>query len=126
MKHTSCPSLEVLATRFDAHVILVEERKKNDEERRVQLSENLKLQAAETARRLYELNHAHDQAEKKNQDYVSKNMHEAAVREMNQKHDQFVQTITQKNDALQKLVYIGLGLVLATQLALTLFFGKEL
>lgn len=124
MKHVICPSLEVLATRFEAHVTLLEERRRNDEARREETSNSLKLQAREYERRLGELNHAHAQAEQRNQNYVSKEIFDAVIREMHQKHDQAVHTIGQKNEALQKIVYIGLGLVLAAQLVLTLYFGR--
>lgn len=113
MKHAVCPSLEVLATRFDAHVALTEERRKNDEERRVDVSESLKLQAREYERRLGELNHAHSMAEKKNQEYISREVFYAAIREA-----------TLKIEALQRIVYIGLGILMAAQLVVTLYFGR--
>jgi len=126
--HKTCPSLEVLATRFDAFVDLSNERKRNDDERREATAQELKKQALEYERRLSDLNHAHATAEKKNADYITRDLHNADIQSLTQKQDQIVATSAQKHDqavatltiniaAVQKLVYVGLGIVLALNLA---------
>lgn len=86
-------SLAVLAARLDAMEKLIDERRKHDEAA-------LKLQAKEYERRLDHLNHAQHEADRRNANYISREVYESEI------------------GALRKLVYIGVGVIITIQGAL--------
>lgn len=68
----------------------------------------LDLQSSVYEHRLAVLNHAHEEQEKRNQEYVPRETYEA-------EHEAFNLRLT----AITKLVYIGVGIVLALQAVIT-------
>jgi hypothetical protein len=70
-------------------------------EEKVQAAEREKiLQAKEYERRLSDLNHAHEQAVKRNAEFVSSELHDAGMRELRTS----VKTVEDKADAIAKAV----------------------
>ena len=94
------------------------------------------LQAAEYERRLTDLNHAHDQAMARNVDYVSRELHDAAVRELrtlaesirietlgataknNEEVKSNAKTLGDRVDSLSTKVNVGVGVMLTLQVLL--------
>lgn len=94
------------------------------------------LQAAEYERRLTDLNHAHDQAMARNVNYVSRELHDSAIRELttlvasvrtetlaataknNEQVENNAKTLGQRVDSLSTKVNIGVGIMLTLQVLL--------
>ena len=96
------PTVETLASELKAQRELMVHIREGDQRA-------LQIQAAETARRLEDLNHSHDLSRIRDAHFVSREVMDAALK-----------AVDVRIEAVTRLVYIGVGMALTVQVAVAI------